>query len=216
AGITASDILDSLRKIIGYDGFATDTTTNETDNETNSFTSGAPKFEITTRESGQSSRSLRDGGLTEDSMIENGEYNVAVKVSDIIAQNYKPEDGKVTMKVSDLFVTFTTEPREGQTAIAKPQKSDRKYGIILEKAVVSQSAKISVKTPEQVQITLIIYDNIGNVVFESKSRNNKEILWDLTNNADRNVANGTYFIIAEAKGASGKTYKYSTIMGVKR
>jgi flagellar hook assembly protein FlgD len=115
-----------------------------------------------------------------------------------------------------LFVTFTTEPREGPIAIAKPQKSDRKYGIILEKAVVSQSAKISVKTPEQVQITLIIYDNIGNVVFESKSGNNKEIFWNLTNNAGRNVANGTYLIIAEAKGASGKTYKYSVKLGVKR
>ncbi|MDR0303513.1 MAG: InlB B-repeat-containing protein, partial [Chitinispirillales bacterium] len=87
AGITASDILDSLRKIIGYDGFATDTTTNETDNETNSFTSGEPGFEITLRESGQSSRSLRDGGaIAVNELLQNGEYNVAVKVSDIIAQ----------------------------------------------------------------------------------------------------------------------------------
>ncbi|MDR0303869.1 MAG: hypothetical protein LBH98_03740, partial [Chitinispirillales bacterium] len=169
------------------------------------------------RESGQSSRSLRDGGaIAVNELLQNGEYNVAVKVSDIIAQNYKPEDGQIVLKVSDLFVTFTTEPREGPIAIAKPQKSDRKYGILLEKSIVSQSAKISVKTPEQSQITLIVYDNIGNVVFESKSKNNKEIEWDLTNNAGRNVANGTYLIIAEAKCASGKTYKYSAKLGIRR
>ncbi|MDR0303176.1 MAG: hypothetical protein LBH98_00155, partial [Chitinispirillales bacterium] len=179
---------------------------------------GEPIFEITSKESGQSLRSVRDGGaIAVSELLQNGEYNVAVKVSDIItAENYNPQDGKITMKVSDLFVTFTTEPREVPIAIAKPQKSDRKYGILLEKAVVSDVAKISVKTPEQAQVTLIVYDNVGNVVFEFKSGNNKEILWDLTNSAGRNVANGTYLAIVEAKGNSGKTYKYSTKVGIKR
>ncbi|MDR0303884.1 MAG: InlB B-repeat-containing protein [Chitinispirillales bacterium] len=214
---SVGSVFDILKTMIGYSGFATDTTTGETDNETNSFTSGEPKFEITPRENSQASRSVRDGNaLTVHDYLQNGEYNVAVKVSDIIAQNYKPEDGQITLKVSDLIVTFTTDLREGQTAIAKPQKSDRKYGIILEKAVVSQSAKFIVKTPESAQVNLVVYDNTGNVVFESKSRNDKDILWNLTNNANRNVANGVYLIIAEAKSASGKTYKYSTKLGVRR
>ncbi|MDR0304994.1 MAG: hypothetical protein LBH98_09570, partial [Chitinispirillales bacterium] len=212
---SVSNVINALKAIIDYKGFATDTINKTSDDK--GVLTGEPVFEITTRESGQASRSVRDGGaISVSELLQNGEYNVAVKVSDIVAQNYKPEDGQIVLKVSDLFVTFTTETREGPIAIAKPQKSDRKYGILLEKAVVSDVAKISVKTPEQAQVTLIVYDNVGNVVFESKNRNNKEILWDLTNSAGRNVANGAYLIIAEARGNNAKTYKYSAKLGVKR
>ncbi|MDR0303373.1 MAG: CotH kinase family protein [Chitinispirillales bacterium] len=125
------------------------------------------------------------------------------------------ENSNYNTGIASLSLHVITN-QEYSNPISKDKKSDKKYGIPLEKAIVSQTAKILVRTPEQAQVTLIIYDNIGNVVFESKSRNNKEILWDLTNNAGRNVANGTYLIVVEAKGASGKTYKYSTKLGVKR
>ena len=83
--------------------------------------------------------------------------------------------------------------------------------------MVSQEAKIKVITPEQAQINLAVYDNLGNVVFEKSGvKNDKEILWNLTNAAGRNVANGSYLIIAEAKGVSGKVYRYSAKVGVKR
>jgi hypothetical protein len=39
------------------------------------------------------------------------------------------------------------------------------------------------------------------------SRNNKEILWSLTNGVAINVANGTCLIIVEVRGFSGKIYK---------
>jgi flagellar hook assembly protein FlgD len=95
------------------------------------------------------------------------------------------------------------------------QKSNNKYGVLLERSVVSQSAKISVKTPEQAQINLVIYDNAGNVVYKTSGRNTDTFVWDLTNGAGRNVANGTYLIVAEARGAKG-TYAYSAKVGVKR
>ena len=70
------------------------------------------------------------------------------------------------------------------------------------------------RTPEQAQINLVVYDNAGNAVFE-KTQNNAKFVWDLTNNAGRNVANGSYLIIAEARGLKGN-YAYSAKIGVKR
>ena len=42
------------------------------------------------------------------------------------------------------------------------------------------------------------------------------IVWDLRNSAGRLVANGTYLVIAEVRGANGKIYAYSARLGVKR
>jgi flagellar hook assembly protein FlgD len=106
--------------------------------------------------------------------------------------------------------------RDGDdTPIRQKQKDDQKHGILLEKAVVSQIAKISVKTPEQAQINIAIYDNAGNVIYKTSGKSSDTFVWDLTNTAGRNVANGTYLIVAEAKGAKG-TYAYSAKVGVKR
>jgi hypothetical protein len=106
--------------------------------------------------------------------------------------------------------------RSGSTPIHETVKS-RKFGVLLEKSLVSQEARISVITPEQSQINLVIYDNLGNAVFEKSGvRNNTDIVWDLTNKAGRKVADGSYLIIAEARVANGKIYRYSTKVGVKR
>jgi hypothetical protein len=42
------------------------------------------------------------------------------------------------------------------------------------------------------------------------------IVWNLTNPNGRFVANGTYIIIAETTGISGRTYRYSARLGVRR
>jgi flagellar hook assembly protein FlgD len=148
-------------------------------------------------------------------LIEYGDYLVSVNVSDIIAQNYALNDGQITVKVSDSHVTFIAS-ESCATPLAKSPKSAQKHGILLEKSVVSQVAKIEVKTPEPTQITLAIYDNLGNVMFETSGRSFDSFTWNLTNKAGRKVANGTYLIVAEAKGTSGKTYRYSVKLGVKR
>jgi len=98
---------------------------------------------------------------------------------------------------------------------------DNRYGIILENAVVSDFARISVITPEQATVNLAIFDNLGNVVFSTVETrhalsNNTEFTWNLTNQSDRFVANGTYMIIVEAVGISGRRYLYSARVGVNR
>ncbi|MCL2845346.1 MAG: hypothetical protein FWE23_07855 [Chitinivibrionia bacterium] len=105
--------------------------------------------------------------------------------------------------------------------------TDIRYGILLENAIVSDIARISVITPELAQITLRILDVLGNVVFTETSvgaglkpaRTNaadNAIIWNLTNQSGRFVANGTYLIIVEARGISGKIHTYSTRIGVNR
>jgi len=42
------------------------------------------------------------------------------------------------------------------------------------------------------------------------------VVWNLTNPNGRFVANGTYIIIAETTGISGRTYRYSARLGVRR
>jgi uncharacterized repeat protein (TIGR02543 family) len=213
--ITVGEALDSLKALIGYNGFAKDTTTGEADNAANSL-SGTPKFEILKVESGTRGRSsVRDEGFKLSDFLDNGEYVVNIKVSDIFAQNYKLDDGQAVLKASDLFFSFSMSRDGDDTPIHQKQKGDKKYGILLEKAVVSQPARISVKTPEQAQINLVIYDNAGNAVYKTSGKSSDTFIWDLKNGAGRNVANGTYLIIAEAKGAKG-TYAYSAKVGVKR
>jgi hypothetical protein len=53
------------------------------------------------------------------------------------------------------------------------------------------------------------------VVFKNAAKNDK-FIWNLTNDAGRNVANGTYLIIAKVKGIGTNNYIYSANIGVKR
>jgi len=103
------------------------------------------------------------------------------------------------------------------TPIAVIKKSDGRTGIRLYNNVVSDNAKFVVVLPndERIsQIKIVIYDNVGNVVFETTQKG--VIEWDLTNSAGRSVANGSYLIVAEVKGSGGNAYIYSAKVGVKR
>jgi hypothetical protein len=113
-----------------------------------------------------------------------------------------------------------------QTSIRKVAKSDKKYGIKFAKNPVADKAEISVILPNNetsttstgsvTSVTVAIYDNTGNVVFVGATALGRPLIWNLTNNAGRNVANGSYLVIAEVKSASGKVYQYSAKLGVKR
>jgi len=128
--------------------------------------------------------------------------------------NFTPTD-TVNYRVAqnvNLTVTITAAP----TSINEIQKSGR-YGILLAKSIVSDKADIKIILPDSdrvSQVKVVIYDNTGNAVFE-KTQSGAELSWDLTNLTGRKVANGSYLIVAEAKGANG-TYAYSVKVGVKR
>jgi flagellar hook assembly protein FlgD len=66
-----------------------------------------------------------------------------------------------------------------------------------------------------IEATVVVYDMTGNAVFETTTRNGK-VSWNLTNNNGRYVANGSYLVLAEIKGASKEVYQYSAKLGVKR
>jgi len=95
------------------------------------------------------------------------------------------------------------------TSITNRQAKNSKYGIVLEKAVVSKPTTISVVAPENVRLKVTIYDNLGNIISEGET-------FDLKNKAGRDVANGTYLVVVEATGVSGKVYMYNAKIGVRR
>ncbi|MCL2844190.1 MAG: hypothetical protein FWE23_01880 [Chitinivibrionia bacterium] len=116
------------------------------------------------------------------------------------------------------------------TSIRHRQPTDTRYGIIVAENPVSDAAKISVITPEQATINLRIMDNLGNVVFMADGvgatalgrhggngcPQQSPIVWNLTNPSGRFVANGTYLIIVEATGISGRRFTYSARIGVSK
>jgi flagellar hook assembly protein FlgD len=120
--------------------------------------------------------------------------------------------------LADIPVVLDGTPATGEDGGSPIRKkaADKKYGILLENAIVSQYAKIEVKTPEkQTHVNIVIYDNVGNIVFEASERSDT-FVWNLTNRAGRIVANGSYSIVVESKGVSGKIYRYRAKLGVKR
>jgi hypothetical protein len=102
------------------------------------------------------------------------------------------------------------------SSIRNRQNTDSRYGILLENAIVSDMAKISVITLELSTVNLAILDNLGNVVFETNGRSDEDFVWNLTNNAGRFVGNGTYLVLVEAISVSGRRFTYSARLGVNR
>jgi flagellar hook assembly protein FlgD len=210
---TETNLLDYLKTIIDYDGFAIDTITKEADNT--SVLSGSPKFEIKS-----SQRSIGD-------FIESGEYIAKVTVGDLIAKNYSINDREIKITLGDIIdggrqITLTIE-RALITSISKKQIHNKKHGILFENNIVSQKAKMNIILPnneKSVETKITIHDITGNVVFtrryDNPSSAGNTIIWNLTNNAGRLVANGSYLVIAEVKSANGKVYMYSTKLGIKR
>jgi hypothetical protein len=108
------------------------------------------------------------------------------------------------------------------TADANPmkdfKKSDGRFGIMLSSSVVSDKVEMTVKLENNervVEANVVVYDAVGNVVFEATTREDK-VVWNLTNSAGRNVANGSYLIVAEVTSANKKIYAYSAKLGVRR
>jgi hypothetical protein len=127
--------------------------------------------------------------------------------------NFTPTDAANYNVLTDVEVKIAVS---AATPINNIQKSDGRTGIRLSKNIVSDKAEFEVVLPNDrvLEVKVAIYDNTGNVVFEASGRDAK-LSWNLTNAAGRNVANGSYLIIAEARGAK-RNYAYCAKVGVKR
>ncbi|MDR0304783.1 MAG: leucine-rich repeat protein [Chitinispirillales bacterium] len=132
-------------------------------------------------------------------------------------ENYSA-DANVTMPASNLTLYAMWETDEDDTPIREFNKSDGRTGIRLLSNIVSDKAVITIDLPDNErvsQVKAVIYDNVGNVVFEKTERSSK-VEWNLINFSGRYVANGMYMILVEAKSVSGKTYAYSAKLGVRK
>jgi len=134
-------------------------------------------------------------------------YEVSIGTGNVRANNYDPQ-GQEGVVLS--ITSFLTNP----TSISDIKRNDG-YGVKFRKTVVSnrlEIAKVILPNNERTaEIKVAIYDNTGNMIYSGNGTT-----WNLTNLAGRVVANGSYLVIAEAKGASGKVYRYSAKIGVKR
>lgn len=171
-----------------------------------------------------------DFAVVSDTVIssdDNANFNFAgnslrnLKAGEYYAEVYYAVSGGNWLKFNDYDSIKITINENDETPINKTTKSG-KYGLRFAQNIVSEKAEIYVGLPEQEKISetkITIYDNIGNLVFNSRGVLNtpyNKIVWDLRNSAGRFVANGTYLVIAEVKNLNGITYIYSTKLGVKR
>ena len=152
---------------------------------------------------------------------------------------YVPHQSVELYRTADVWRDFgNIVGVDDETSIRNNRQTrDNRHGILLKNAIVSDLAKISVVTPEQAMVNLAILDNLGNVVFSAdgvgagfarpENRTNGDlggqtpplqnaIVWNLTNQSGRFVANGAYLIIVEATGISGRRFTYSSRIGVNR
>lgn len=126
----------------------------------------------------------------------------------LAAANYE-----ISFDNSDLMLII-----DDGTSVNNIEKINLNYGIKFTNSIVYDKAEISVILPNSektAQTKVIVYDAIGNVVFENTTRNDT-ILWDLTNKTGKFVANGSYLVVAEVKSVKGITYHYSAKLGVKK
>ena len=114
-----------------------------------------------------------------------------------------------------------------QNRDAREACDGERYGIVLENAVVRDSAIIRVIVPEVSKARIGIFDATGNLLFDSSKKSSKKpvfgdehyeikTVWNLSNKSGRMVANGTYLIVVQVRGESGKIHQYSARIGVRR
>ena len=203
-GLTEEQLYSILAIEIDFNGFLMNPRTQELDGKS---TLDSVRFRIQNDDSQHSLRS--QGALTL------GEHIVTVSGG---SQNYTilPER-KIVVIIGERFLILENYPRDNPTAICDVKKSDNRHGIRFAVNPVSEKAEISVILPNNEHIAnanVVIYDMTGNVIFSTTAHDN--VLWDLRNGAGRIVANGTYLVVVEAKCRSGKVYRYSARLGVKR
>lgn len=102
--------------------------------------------------------------------------------------------------------------------------SANEFGIFIYENPANEKVLFDVVTPEAADISVLIYDNMGNVMFSQKSStmisskgNSLKISWNLTNKTGKRISAGTYTIQATAKSANGnEIYQYFSQLGIRK
>jgi len=156
-------------------------------------------------------------GMTDKS---DDESALTITLTEVGETGYAPSvrAGEKKYKVIISSANYGIAGEGGGLPIKDIKKSDGRFGIKFTSGnIVSDKAEFTVILPDNdkvLEVKAVIYDNTGNAVFE-KTQNGASVSWNLTNAAGRNVANGSYLIVVEAKGTKG-TYAYSAKVGVRR
>ncbi|MDR0304514.1 MAG: C10 family peptidase [Chitinispirillales bacterium] len=125
-----------------------------------------------------------------------------------------------TFTMPDFSVTVAAVYKGENVAVKSAKDTDERLGIkLLPGNIVSQTVQICAVLPDNAkvkQLKVVIFDNVGNVVFEETVHNKASVVWNLSNASGRAVANGMYLAIVECKGADKNTYRYYTKFGVRK
>jgi hypothetical protein len=156
-----------------------------------------------------------------DSLEANTEYIIFVRYEG--TENLWPSaTARVIFRTLLLDAHVVTESETASEPEAAPSMQrgalnhgDEGYGISLERRIVRGKADFSVNFPEHLKwMNVVIFDNLGNVVFTRQGiRNGEQISWNLVNRSGRGVAGGTYLIVATARDRE-RAYRYSTLLTV--
>jgi hypothetical protein len=93
--------------------------------------------------------------------------------------------------------------------------AQQKYGILLKNNSAYSNIGIEIFAPEESsEVEITVHDIAGKQVF--KQIGNYALNWNLTDAMQKSVPNGLYFVTAKVKGESGKLYRYSAKLVVKR
>jgi len=161
-------------------------------------------------------------GLDLGSLQSNREYIILVRAKE--TENFQASEPHEirfrTMTAVSIKESDRTIPKgwfDRQNDGTGGEMSEIGYGVFLHKKVVSGKAGFTVVTPGKVNANIVIYDNLGNIVFNAQNvKSGEPVSWNLTNRSGRAVGGGPYLITAFARDVNGKTHRYSGRVYVRR
>ena len=126
-------------------------------------------------------------------------------------------------RVFQILILFLMTALFLPTAIIA-SNANEPSGIFIYENPANEKAEFDILTPEAAEISVLIYDNQGNVLFSQKGNtqivgntNSLKINWNLTNRAGKRATAGIYIIQATARSSNGSgIHQYFAQLGVRK
>ena len=138
-----------------------------------------------------------------------GNYYIRVRIAG--SENIAAFDERVRLNAD--FQVFDNNSGGGT------RSTDIVRSVAFSRNPVYDNAEIFVETLGNADVRLTILDVLGNTVFSTSARANKNsalpvTVWDLRNRAGQRVGSGIYLVIVEAQDEHGQTYRFTERLGV--